>query len=117
MNMFLDPRALFMLVLLVGVTGWVLKGLMVTWHRLRTGDRKAGPQLGDMESRLRNVEEATTSLLMDVSSLREKQRFMTRLQAASASLETTGVPERAAGSDISPMSTQSIPVMPRMGKR
>jgi hypothetical protein len=64
-----------------------------------------------METRLRNVEEATTSLLIDVSSLREKQRFMTRLQAASASLETIGPTERA--TDISPMSTQSIPVMPR----
>lgn len=115
--MFLDPRALFMLVLLVGVTGWVLKGLMVAWHRLRTGDRAAGPQLGDVESRLRNVEEATTSLLMDVTNLREKQRFMTRLQAASASVEPTSLAQHASGSDVSPMSTQSIPVMPRMGKR
>jgi hypothetical protein len=111
--MVLDPRALFMLVLLVGVTGWVLKGLMVTWHRLRKGDKAAVPQLGDMETRLRNVEEATTSLLIDVSSLREKQRFMTRLQAASASLETTSAAEHTGRSDISPMSTQSIPVMPR----
>ncbi len=111
--MSLDPRALFMLVVLVGVTGWVLKGLMITWHRLRNGVRPAVPQLGDIETRLRNVEEATTGLVMDVTSLREKQRFMTRLQAASASLESTGVPEKAAGSDISPMSTQNIPVMPR----
>lgn len=114
--MFLDPGSLFMLAILVGVTGWVLKGLMVTWNRLRRDARSAVPQLGDMETRLRNVEDATTSLLSDVSSLREKQRFMTRLQAASATLETAGAPERAAGTDISPMSTQSIPVMPRMGK-
>jgi len=112
-----DPRALFMIVLLVGVTGWVLKGLMVTWHRLRSSERPALPQSGDMETRLRNVEEATASLLLDVSSLREKQRFMTRLQAASASLDQTGASQRAAGSDISPMSTQNIPVMPRIEKR
>lgn len=109
--MSLDPRALFMLVVLVGVTGWVLKGLMITWHRLRSGERAAVPQLGDIETRLRNVEEATTGLVMDVTSLREKQRFMTRLQAASATLETSGAPERTG--DTSPMSTQNIPVMRR----
>src|SRR5688500_13978967 len=75
-SMFLDPRALFMLVVLVGVTGWVLKGLMVTWHRLNKGGETSSSKFDDMENRLRKIEAATTSLLVDVTSIREKQRFM-----------------------------------------
>lgn len=115
--MFLDPRALFMLVLLVGVTGWVLKGLMVTWHRLNKGDKPSTDVLNGMEDRLRNVEAATSSLLVDVTSIREKQRFMAKLQSGA---EVSALPARASvgsESDISPLATQNIPIIPRAGKR
>ena len=109
--MFLDPRALFMLVVLVGVTGWVCKGLMLTWHRLNK-EQGAASKLAEMEERLRKVETATTSILVDVTSMREKQRFMAKLQAGAALRET--VPAEPRGeNDISPLVTQSIPIIPR----
>ncbi len=115
--MFLDPRALFMLVLLVGVTGWVLKGLMVTWHRLNKADKPSTDVLNGMEDRLRNVEAATSSLLVDVTGLREKQRFMAKLQSGAEVSAPVARSAGAAESDISPLSTQNIPIIPRAGKR
>lgn len=114
--MFLDPRALFMLVILVGVTGFVAKNLMVSWYKLNKGDRPQGDYANDMEERLRRIEAATSSLLVDVSGIKEKQRFMARLQAGAAPKEPTPVPaEKRGEGDLSPMMTQSIPVMPRAG--
>lgn len=110
--MFLDPRALFMLVVLVGVTGWVIKGLMLTRHRLDKGDGSNGDKITEMEDRLRKVEAATSSLLVDVTSIREKQRFMAKLQAGAPLRESTPVEPRGEA-DISPMVTQSIPIIPR----
>ena len=115
--MLLDPRALLMLAVLVGVTGWVLKGLMVTWHRLNKGPEASSSKLDEMEERIRKIEAATTSLLVDVTSIREKQRFMAKLQSGS---EARTAPPPAMGSsegDISPMVIQSIPIMPRAGNR
>ena len=117
--MFLDPRTLFMLVLLVGVTGWVIKGLMLTRHRLK-GDGETGRKMEEMEERLRKIEAATTSLLVDVSSMREKQRFMTKLQATGdqppRALSTSSVSHESMESGVSPMVTQSIPII-RAGSR
>ncbi len=112
--MFFDPRALFMLVVLVGVTGFVLKNLMTAWFRLQKGDRSEGPQVGDLEERLRRIETATSSLLVDVSGIKEKQRFMARLQSGAAPKESPAAEKRSEG-DLSPMMTQSIPVIPRVG--
>lgn len=114
--MLLDPRALFMLVILVGVTGWVLKGLMVTWHRLQKGDR-GNDKLVDIEERLRKVETATTSLLVDVTGMREKERFMARLQSGASARESAAKMEHRSEGDVSPLVTQNIPVMPRAGHR
>ncbi len=101
-----------MLVVLVGVTGWVLKGLMVTWHRLHQGDRQAhdtaASRSSDTEERLRKLESATSSLLVDVSGMREKQRFMARLQAGA---DAQAGPGAHPGSEsMSPMVTQSVPI-------
>lgn len=113
-----DPRALFMLAVLVGVTGWVLKGLMMTWHRL---NRDAGPQskkFDEMEERLRKIEAATSSLLVDVGNMREKQRFMAKLQAGSNEQRAIAAAAESSGdSGVSPMLTQSIPIIPRAGSR
>lgn len=109
--MVFEPPALLMLVVLVAVTGYVAKNLMITWHRLRKGEPASGDRLSGLEERMRNVESATSSLLVDVTGLREKQRFMARLgerprdAAAPASSEA----------EISPLVTQSIPIMPRAG--
>ena len=110
-SMFLNPAALLMLVVLVGVTGWVCKSLLISWHRLNKEDGKSS-RLDEMEERLRKVESATTSILVDVTSMREKQRFMAKLQAGSPSRETVPAAPRGEN-DISPLDTQSIPIIPR----
>ena len=113
--MFLDPRALFMLVVLVVVTGFVGKNLIMAFQRLNSGDQSSRKNGNDeMEERLRKIEAATSSLLVDMSSMKEKQRFMARLQSGAAPREVAA-PERSADGDISPMKTQSIPIIPRVG--
>ena len=114
--MFLDPRALFMLVVLVGVTGYVVKNVILAVYRLNTGNqvRGEGDRIAEMEERLRKIESATSSLLVDISSIKEKQRFMARLQSGAPLRETLATEKRPEG-DVSPMVTQSIPIIPRVG--
>jgi hypothetical protein len=111
--MFFDPRSLFMLVLLVGVTGWVMKGLILARHRVKS-ESESTKRMEEMEERLRKIEAATTSLLVDVSSMREKQRFMAKLQATSdqapKALTTSSVSQESIESGVSPMLTQNIPI-------
>lgn len=111
--MFVDPRALFLLIVLVGVTGYVVKGLLVAWYRLSRGDKATGASLNEMEERLRKVEAATSSLLVDVSGMREKQRFMAKLQAGAVTQEKAPRQEQRVEGDLSPMVTQSTPVILR----
>ena len=115
--MFIDPRAVFMLVVLVAVTGYVAKGLMTSWYKLNRGEKSPGSSLNEMEDRLRKVEAATSSLLVDVHSMREKDRFMARLQAGvSTSREAPVAPEAAKEGGPSPMVIQSMPAIPRAGR-
>jgi hypothetical protein len=109
--MFFDPRAIFLLIVLVGVTGWVARGLMVSFYRLRREENK-GSGAGDIEERLRRLEAAVGGVIADVTTIREKERFMARLQA---SRELQSKQEMAAG-EISPMVTQNIPVIPRVSR-
>jgi|SRR5687767_3570633 len=110
----MDPRALFFLAVLVGVTGLVLRSLMVTWHRLNKGDSKTTANSADVEERLRKLEAATTSIIVDMSSMNEKHRFMARLQAGIEARERAAKAEPVTtDSDVSPMVTQSIPIIPR----
>ena len=103
-----------MLAVLIGVTAWAIKGLMFARHRLKT-ENESVKRMEDMEERLRKIEAATTSLLVDVSSMREKQRFMAKLQATSdqapKALTTSSVSQESVESGVSPMLTQSIPVV------
>lgn len=113
--MFVDLRGLFMLVVLVAVTGFVCKNVMTALYRANKGDQSARKYgMAEMEERLRKIEAATSSLLVDMSSMKEKQRFMARLQSGSAPKEVQTA-ERSAEDDISPMKTQSIPIIPRVG--
>ena len=116
----LDPRALFMLAVVIAVSGYVAKGLMVSWYKLHRGEKPAGPgdSLSEMAERLRKVEAATSSLLVDVHSMREKQRFMARLQASAtpASVAPTVIAEGSKDSSPSPMVIQSMPAIPRAGR-
>lgn len=109
--MFFESRALFMLVVLVAVTGYIAKNLMAAWFRLSKGDEPKGDRVVDLEERLRKIEAATSSLLVDVSSMKEKQRFMTRLQAGAAPAPA----EKRKEGELDPMSTQSVPAIPRIG--
>ena len=110
--MFFDPRAIFMMVVLVAVTGWVGRGLMVSWYKLRREENSAS-NLGDLDERLRRIEAAVSGVITDVSVMREKERFMARLQASASSRENQSRQESTKEGDISPLITQSIPVIPR----
>ena len=113
--MFLDPRGLFMLAILVAVAGFVGKNLMMAFYRLNKGDQaRENDKSVEMEERLRKIEAATSSLLVDMSSVKEKQRFMARLQSGAPPREAPVV-ERSREGEISPMKTQSIPIVPRVG--
>jgi hypothetical protein len=112
--MFFDPRALFMLVVLVGVTGYVVKNVLLAVYRLNKADQPKADRVVDLEERLRKIEAATSSLLVDMSSMKEKQRFMTRLQAGAAPATAAPAEKRAEG-ELDPMSTQSVPAIPRVG--
>ena len=105
--MYMDPRAIAMLVVLVAVSGWVARGLMASWFKLRREDSSTS-SLSNIEERLKKIEEATSGLIMDVTAIREKERFMARLQA-SATVHSTK--ENREGE--SPFVTQNIPVIPR----
>jgi hypothetical protein len=113
--MFFDPRALFMLVVLVGVTGYVVKNVLLAMYRLNKGDQPKGDRVVDLEERLRKIEAATSSLLVEMSSMKEKQRFMTRLQAGAAPSAPLAAVERRNEGELDPMSTQSVPAIPRVG--
>ena len=112
--MFLDPRAIFFLIVLVAVTGWVGRGLMASWYKLRREDKSAA-NMGDIEERLRRIEAATSGLITDVTAMREKDRFMARLQASSSPRETQAM-QATRDAELSPMVTQNIPVIPRVGR-
>jgi hypothetical protein len=104
--------SILMLAVLVGVTGYVVKNVLSSLYRIRNGEGSTG-KVAELEERVRKLETATTSLLVDVTSMREKERFMAKLQAGSAPREAPPAPPRSE-SDISPMLTQSIPVIPRV---
>ena len=110
--MYLDPVSVFMTVVLVAVTGWVLRGLMASWFKLRK-EGAAGTNLEELDERLRKVEAATTSILLEVQTIREKERFMAKLQASATTREIAAKSEPAAAEGESPFQTQSIPVIPR----
>lgn len=112
--MYIDPRAVLLLVVLVLVTGWVGKGLMASWHRLKKG-QKEDDRMSEMEERMRKVESATSSLLVEMTGMREKQRFMARLQAGVDSPDTNSRTEQRKEGELSPMVTQNIPIIPRVG--
>lgn len=105
--MFLDPRAIALLIILVAVSGWVARGLMASWFKLRREDSSTS-SLSNIEERLKKIEEATSGLIMDVTAIREKERFMARLQA-SATVHST----KESKDTDSPFVTQNIPVIPR----
>jgi hypothetical protein len=111
--MFFDPREIFLLIVLVGVTGWVGRGLMMSWYKLRR-EEKSASTAGDLDERLRRIEAAVSGVITDVSAMREKERFMARLQAAAPAREAQSRQEGTNEADISPLITQSIPVIPRV---
>ena len=112
--MFFDPRAVFLMILLVAVSGWVARGLMTSWFKL-SREGSAGSSLSDMDERLKRIEAATSGLITEVASIREKDRFMARLQASAVTRESPSRPETKEG-EASPFVTQNIPVIPRVSR-
>jgi hypothetical protein len=113
--MFFDLRAMIMLIVAVAVTGYVVKNVAITVYKLNRGERPSGDRVVDLEERLRKIEAATSSLLVDMSSMKEKQRFMTRLQAGAAPSSPPAPVEKRKEGELDPMSTQSVPAIPRIG--
>jgi hypothetical protein len=107
--MFIDPRQIYLMIVLVGVAGWVGRGLMVSWYKLRREEKNAS-SMTDIDERLRRIEAAVSGVITDVAAMREKERFMARLQA---SRDVQPRAESAREGELSPMTTQSIPVIPR----
>ena len=110
--MYLDPRALFMLVVLVGVTGMVAKGLMVSWFKFRKESSSSGVST-EMDERLRKIEAAMSGVIMDIAAIREKERFMQRLHT-SAPREIPAKTDTPKEGELNPLVTQNIPVASRM---
>lgn len=109
--MYLDPRDLVMGLIFVAVSGWVIRGIMASLYKLRR-ENKTGPNLEELDDRLKKVEAATTSILLEVQTIREKERFMARLQASATTKEIASK-SHAANDGDSPFQTQNIPVIPR----
>jgi hypothetical protein len=112
--MFLDPPRIFMLILLVAVSGWVARGLMASFFKLRRDDGTSA-NLMNIEERLKRIEEATSGLITDVTAIREKERFMAKLQASASTREAQSRHETKDG-EPSPFVTQNIPVIPRVSR-
>jgi hypothetical protein len=113
--MFPNPPEIIAFALLIMAAGWVARGLLVTWYRLSRGTEKgAGDRLAQLEERVRKIEAATSSLLVDVTSLRDKQRFMSALRESHPAPPGPPVAQASANAGPSPMVTQSIPIIPRV---
>ena len=112
--MYLDPPRILMMILLVAVSGWVARGLMASFFKLRRDDGNAA-SLTNIEERLKRIEEATSGLIMDVTAMREKERFMAKLQASASTRESQSRYEAKEG-EPSPFVTQNIPVIPRVSR-
>jgi hypothetical protein len=110
--MFFDPRAVVLLIVLVAVSGWVARGLMASWFKLRRDDASVS-SLSTMEERLKRIEDATSGLIAEVTAIREKERFMAKLQASASTREVQAKHETREG-EPSPFVTQNIPVIPRV---
>ena len=110
--MFPNPPEIIAFALLVVAVGYVTRGLLVTWYRLSRGSEKgAGDRLAQLEERVRKIEAATSSLLVDVTNIRDKQRFMSALRE---SHPVSPAPQTASNAGPSPLVTQSIPIIPRL---
>ncbi len=104
-----------MLAVVIGVSGYVLRGLMVTWHRLNRDEKPNSAGAQEMEERLRKLEAATSSLLVDVHGMREKDRFMARLHAGATPRDNPERSEQRKEGELSPLVTQNVPLIPRTG--
>lgn len=111
-----EPQSLFMMTILVAVTGYVTKGVIIAWRRLDRDSKPPADRMGEMEERLRKIEVATSSLLVDMTGMREKQRFMARLGEAPGIRPPPSSETAPAGTELSPMMTQNVPVTPRSGR-
>ncbi|HEY8164682.1 MAG TPA: hypothetical protein VIF83_03925 [Gemmatimonadaceae bacterium] len=113
--MFPYPAQIVAFAFLILAAGVVTKGLLVTWYRLSrgSGEIKGGAdRLTQLEERVRKIEAATTSLLVDVSNMRDKQRFMSALRESHPAPPPPA--QATANAGPSPMVTQSIPIIPRV---
>lgn len=114
--MFFEPASLFMLTVLVAVSGYVTKGVIAALKRPTSQSKTDKDRMGEMEERMRKIEVATSSLLVDITGMREKQRFMARLGESSAARQPQPAPQVSDSAELSPMMTQNIPIIPRAGR-
>lgn len=67
------------LVILVVVTGSVVKSVIASVLQRSEGGRSAPGRLAKMEERITRMEEATSGLIAEFAAVRERERFMTQL--------------------------------------
>jgi len=67
------------LVILVVVTGSVVKSVIAAALQRTEGGRSAPGRLAKMEERITRMEEATSGLIAEFAAVRERERFMTQL--------------------------------------
>jgi hypothetical protein len=111
--MFPNPPQIIAFALLVIVAGYVARGFLVTWYRLSRGSDESGDRLAQLEERVGKIEAATSSLLVDVTNIRDKQRFMSALRDPLPAAPPVAS-QAASNAGPSPMVTQSIPIIPRI---
>ncbi|MEJ7760580.1 MAG: hypothetical protein WKF55_13435 [Gemmatimonadaceae bacterium] len=111
-----EPQSLFMMTILVAVTGYVTKGVIIAWRRLDRDAKPPADRMGEMEERLRKIEVATSSLLVDMTGMREKERFMAGLGESSATCQAQRSPSATGDYKLSPLVTHNIPIIPRAGR-
>jgi hypothetical protein len=116
----IGPPFILALVILVVVTGTVIKSVLNTWLGRGGGGRSVGERLAKMEERIARIEDATSGLVAEFAAVRERERFMTQLvesrarKDARASAASSNAPAPASPSDEpSPFVVQTVSAVRR----
>ena len=84
------------LVILVVVTGSVVKSVIGSLLQRGGGGQSATGRLSKMEERISRMEEATSGLISEFAAVRERERFMTQLVETRARQDARSSAEGAA---------------------
>ena len=110
----IGPPFILALVILIVVTGTVIKSVLNTWLG-RGGSGTVAERLAKMEERIARIEDATSGLVAEFAAVRERERFMTQLVESRARKDARAAAEiasptaaRATGDEESPFVVQTV---------